>query len=57
MSNWYITNDNQTISINIYFINWFGGKPFQWNNKRFNGGDMYTCYRFGKLLIHVRRWK
>ena len=46
--------EDDSIQINIYKSTWFSGTPFQWNNKRFNGGDTYSCYRFGPLLIHIR---
>ena len=34
---------------------WFKGEPLQWNSVRFNGGDVYYVYRFGPIMIQVRK--
>jgi hypothetical protein len=34
---------------------WFRGEPLQWNSIRFNGGDVYSVYRFGPILLQVRK--
>jgi len=34
---------------------WFKGEPLQWNSVRFNGGDVYYVYRFGPIMLQVRK--
>ena len=34
---------------------WVKGKPLQWNSVRFNGGDVYYVYRFGPIMLQVRK--
>jgi hypothetical protein len=43
------------MNITFYKAPWFKGTPLQWNSFRFNGGDVYSVYRFFCLLIQVRR--
>jgi len=42
--------------MNIRFVKvpWFAGEMFQWNQFRFNNGDVYASYRFGPIVIQVR---
>lgn len=32
---------------------WFKGTPLQWNEVRFNNGDIYHSYRFFCLQIRI----
>lgn len=43
------------MTVNIHFTHWWRGGVFHWNDVRFNGGDVYTSYRFGPLLVQVRK--
>jgi hypothetical protein len=43
------------MNITIHKAPLFKGTLIQWNSLRFNGGDMYTVYRFFCLLIQVRK--
>ena len=43
------------MKINFYKTSWFKGGAFHWNNIRLNNGDVYTSYRFGPILIQVRK--
>lgn len=39
--------------IKVNWTRWDKGTPFIWGRRRFNGGNIYICYRFGPLLIRM----
>jgi len=42
------------MKIRVYKTHWYRGGIFHWGQVRFNSGDVYTSYRLGPLLIHIR---
>jgi hypothetical protein len=43
------------LMIKILKTAWFRGGPVHWGQVRYNNGDIYTSYRFGPIVIQVRR--
>jgi hypothetical protein len=51
----FIKKGTREMKIQFHKTSWFKGGFFHWGNLRFNSGDPYTSYRFGPLLIQVRK--
>ena len=41
------------MKLKLLTTSWFKGGFFHWKEHRFNGGDSYTSYRLGPVLIRV----